>query len=636
MAGRIRRKRPPAPTFQHQEGPGAPTAEESGIASPNLARVESINHSDHSRAVATVPALLPGNVKQRTLLASKRKRKRPNASISTAATAHNESILVFPPTIFTDAIYSAGIRMAAAAEDADAASDDGEQAQALLVPHPNYIERDAGRLAKIWSKKDVESYHYQKLARTPSLTQTEQKLWSHCWAAKCAAVQHYPAEACRLLGIITRHVTETCSSDDEEINNNNSEPLVLNNHDRKRKKFKRSKTKQTIPVGEAEKVKIEKVQNMHVVKQKAPAFSKAQAMQEAKGDAARNGANVADGILQVEAAQNKMDWANALKRGVVRPGWNEYGELQAETVNDPDHVPCSRLLELLKCNRLTDDHAGQHKRLYNGLRSIPTDTDTVLTSLLQLCSPEGLYEMPLIVPYPVLKVVSTVPNNDDDKASTGQVTRTYKLEIGVYCNRLLFEVMTQNDLHIVMSALDEGSYCITQPIHLPPMAKEPAFRSCPYPTVVFDEDEPDDEDTNNNNGNNDATDKDDVHMMQSTRDDSTISAFTPRGLLKLLESEGNDISNWPDIARIIEPSLQVSLMLHQIHGVCWMVQMEHLEGFGINSLIWEEREFADGGKFYYSPAVGQARLSLGGKQGKLPVTKGGILSDEMGLGVRKM
>jgi hypothetical protein len=123
--------------------------------------------------------------------------------------------------------------------------------------------------------------------------------------------------------------------------------------------------------------------------------------------------------------------------------------------------------------------------------------------------------------------------------------------------------------------------------------------------------------------------------MQSTRDDSTVSAFTPRGLLKLLESEGNDISNWPDIAKIIEPSLQVNLMLHQIHGVCWMVQMEHLEGFGINSLVWEEREFADGGKWYYSPAVGQARLSLGGKLGKPPVMKGGILSDEMGLGVRK-
>jgi hypothetical protein len=357
-------------------------------------------------------------------------------------------------------------------------------------------------------------------------------------------------------------------------------------------------------------------------------------MQEAKGDAARNGAELTDGKLEVEAAQNKIDWANALKRGAVRPGWDVNGELNAETVNDPDYFLCSRLLELLKSNRLSDNHAGQRKSLYNGLRSIPTDTVTVLTSLLQLCSPVGFYEIPLIVPYPVLQLVSTVPIDDDD--SSCMVTRTYQLQIGVYCNRLLFEIMTEADLHIVMSALDEGSYRITEPIHLPPTAKEPAFCSSPYPTVVFDDEEDDSDDSHNNDDdrNNDSTDKDDVHMMQSTRDDSTVSAFTPRGLLKLLESEGNDISNWPDIAKIIEPSLQVNLMLHQIHGVCWMVQMEHLEGFGINSLVWEEREFADGGKWYYSPAVGQARLSLGGKLGKPPVMKGGILSDEMGLGVR--
>jgi hypothetical protein len=67
-------------------------------------------------------------------------------------------------------------------------------------------------------------------------------------------------------------------------------------------------------------------------------------------------------------------------------------------------------------------------------------------------------------------------------------------------------------------------------------------------------------------------------------------------------------------------------MLHQKHAICWMVQMESLGGFGINSILWEEREFLEGGKYYYSPALGQIRLS------PPPVMKGGILADEQGLG----
>lgn len=41
-----------------------------------------------------------------------------------------------------------------------------------------------------------------------------------------------------------------------------------------------------------------------------------------------------------------------------------------------------------------------------------------------------------------------------------------------------------------------------------------------------------------------------------------------------------------------------------------MKQMEGLEGFGINSILWEEREFLDGGNYYYSPALGQIRLTM--------------------------
>lgn len=86
------------------------------------------------------------------------------------------------------------------------------------------------------------------------------------------------------------------------------------------------------------------------------------------------------------------------------------------------------------------------------------------------------------------------------------------------------------------------------------------------------------------------------------------------------------IPQFPKIAKAASPYLKLNLMEHQVHAVCWMTQMERLGGFGINSIIWEEREFLDGGKYYYSPALGQIRLS------RPPVTVGGCCADEMGLG----
>lgn len=76
------------------------------------------------------------------------------------------------------------------------------------------------------------------------------------------------------------------------------------------------------------------------------------------------------------------------------------------------------------------------------------------------------------------------------------------------------------------------------------------------------------------------------------------------------------------IANSVTSKLKLNLMLHQIHAICWMVQMESLGGFGINSILWEEREFWDGGKYYYSPALGQIRLRCP------PNMKGGLVSHD--------
>ena len=66
-------------------------------------------------------------------------------------------------------------------------------------------------------------------------------------------------------------------------------------------------------------------------------------------------------------------------------------------------------------------------------------------------------------------------------------------------------------------------------------------------------------------------------------------------------------------------------MPHQQHALSFMWKAEHLPGNGINGLLWEQREFPDGGNYYFSPVLGQLRLSLSDE----PV-RGGILADEMG------
>ena len=87
-------------------------------------------------------------------------------------------------------------------------------------------------------------------------------------------------------------------------------------------------------------------------------------------------------------------------------------------------------------------------------------------------------------------------------------------------------------------------------------------------------------------------------------------------------------SQWPQIEKQLQGKFKLDLLLHQQHAICWMMQMEHLQGaFGINSLLWEERTFPDGGKYYYSPAIGQLRLGA-----PPPHMKGGLLCDEQGLG----
>jgi len=284
-------------------------------------------------------------------------------------------------------------------------------------------------------------------------------------------------------------------------------------------------------------------------------------------------------------------------------------------MNDKEfYVPIPCLLDWLRNERGVQDLAADRmSSLYGGLRQIPTDASSVFEALIDLSDTKTLYKIPLITP---VAMASCIVENE-------KVGR-WKVRIGVYMNRLLPEVLTSSNLHCVMSSLDDDSYIVTEPLHIPPMTNDAVFESSKYPIVrlpglTYDDDI--DEDDMSTSSCEEKKEEDDAikdpTVLRATRVSKTISPFTPKGLLKLIENTGTDCSQYPRLAQSLSSYLKLDLMLHQQHCLCWMTQMEHLDGFGINSIIWEEREFLDGGKYYYSPALGQIRL------GKPPRTVGG-------------
>jgi len=324
-------------------------------------------------------------------------------------------------------------------------------------------------------------------------------------------------------------------------------------------------------------------------------------------------------------------WTEAKKAAPMKECWDQSdGGFIREALGtaSPRHdadgreffVPIPCLLAWSKGGGVKDMQAGRTRELYGGLRRVRTDATTVLESLADLSCPKSLYRIPLVTPYAAA-----------GRTGGGGGRIAWRVRIGVYMNRLLPEVLTAGTLHCVVSALDDGSYVVSEPLRVPPMrdAGDPAFESAKYPIVrmpgaKIDASEAIDVDADDDAsiGEEKKEDGDDVKMvdpavMGSTRESTTISPFTPRGYLKLIENTGSDISMYPELARSLSPYLKLDLMLHQRHALCWMTQMERLPGFGINSIIWEEREFLDGGKYYYSPALGQIRLN------RPPVTVGG-------------
>lgn len=209
-------------------------------------------------------------------------------------------------------------------------------------------------------------------------------------------------------------------------------------------------------------------------------------------------------------------------------------------------VPIICLLNWLKSDSIMDMQAGRTKELYNGLCHIPTDAQRILESLVDLSCPQSLYKIPLVTPY---AIASRCIVQQGSSSKT-----TWKVRIGVYMNRLLPEVLTAKNLHCVMSALDEDSYIVSEPLHVPALRDggDPVFKSSKYPIVrmprasdmdAIDVDAVDtDDDEEEKKMDDDDMMIQDPTVMGSTRETKTISPFTPQGYLKLLESTGNDLS----------------------------------------------------------------------------------------------
>ena len=463
----------------------------------------------------------------------------------------------------------------------------------------------------------------------PMLSELEATMWTQRHAAHAAAQRRFPMEAVRLLGTITLYF-------EERSEKGAFDKVGLLAMSRKASKLHRSRQISRFGIPRKPKACYDKF-----TKDITPKQALTEAMLEMDIEEGASLDFLPDDVrerLEKRSMEIRSSWKPIKNSQPLRECWHPYSgdfvkEALGDNVSDTEsHIPIETLASWAKNENgssgvtVIDRAEGRTASLYNGLRHVRTDAVSILDALLDLSHTTSLYEIPLITPVAVARTVKTI----------GDTSRTWKIRIGVYMNRLLPEVLTASTLHVIMSALDEGSFIVSEALHTPPMRNpaDPVFVSAKYPIVrvpgkgeIIEIDIDEDDMSVEEEKKTEDTDRIvDAAMMGASRDSRTISPFTTSGLLKLLESQGNVTTDWSDIAELLRPFLQLDLMLHQQHAVCWMRQMESLGGLGINSILWEERKFLDGGCYYYSPALGQIRL------GKPPSTVGGILSDMMGLG----
>jgi hypothetical protein len=370
------------------------------------------------------------------------------------------------------------------------------------------------------SSRYFSSSAYSRLL--PILTVEEGFAWCHKHAAHTAASRRYPLEAARLVGTITFHLQEQVQ--DKATT------------DKKRTGISTTTTVTGGPFAYYEQHSCGSSNKQKSLRKPPSAWTKycrsitqKQARDEAEDEESRK-------LWAVwKAEEIHSFWSSVVKSKPRKEGWNaEHGGLECVGY-DPNYVPLPALKKWIAKGGVTQaPQQPRSKELYNGLCSIPVDIRQVLEALTDLSNPTQLYQIPLVIPYPVVEPLPSDSNNTDELSFLN-----WRVVIGVYIHRLLPEIITMESLHVVMSALDSGSYRVTEPLHLPPFIdkKTAVFQSNPYPRVQWPLD-----------GSKITESKkpeifDLTAIEGSTREEPIISPFTVRGLLKLLESDGCDIQN---------------------------------------------------------------------------------------------
>ena len=580
------------------------------------------------------------------------------SSVSSSSTTRKPYQLRFPPTIFTNVIYSQGIQLAEPVE---------------ILPHDDH--HDSAAAAATITARVREDYYYKSRSdlttsqqkriasflplnprSSPILTPSEALLWGTKKAAESMTKSYFPVQTGRLLGTITRHVrisvkqqlqpqqqqqqqqqqpataTVNHSGDNVDIVN---PPFVVGTFSIARINPKLKGTK-LYPLSAAQAKKEALLLLLH-------------SSEDSSTAATKNNTATTTTRSQFIAQQLQDTWMDrVLVPGQQSPTWHSvHGYLLPEAVNDPSYVPLPLLekwltyydwTQVVAVGDSTTRNAEQQQQQQDDNNK--NDLESIFHALGELSTPHIVsYDLPMIICYPTVRPLykegvdmnddssDNNNNNNNNNSTLGRPAKRRKLEqdvnnndiweiqMAVYAHRSLPLILTESSVKTVMSALDIGSFRITEPLHLPPRPPQPTFGSCKFPVVTFDdendhEEHDDDANANDEKGENIKDEQVvDLTLQGTTRDENTLSAFSTAGFMKLLENTGTDTSNWPEIATKLQSSLTLELMLHQQHAVCWMVQMEELEGFGINSILWEEREYLDGGKFYYSPALGQIQLN---------------------------
>ena len=342
----------------------------------------------------------------------------------------------------------------------------------------------------------------------PCLTKIEAEMWCQKHAANTAVARRFPVEAVRLLGTISLEIQAV----------------------------QKGKKKDPMPPQKSNLSLIIPRPANYKFSERVKKISQKQAQTEATAEAQQQITSSDDlqpSLIFARGAEIQQQWAPIQSAPAHYETWHAKSGLLPLGQNDDKYIHLhdlkSWLQKGMKAGTLKDLKEGATKTLYGGLTKVPVSAMDILNALVDLSEPTPCgYGVPLLVAYP--RIVS----RPGKKKKANNIL--WKIQMGIYMHRLLPEVLTIQTLHTVMSALDEGSYTVSQPISLPPKGGE-VFASAPYPKVDMSWLE--------YGGQDDGSDVEiiDVDMEGGDRDELLISPFSTKGLLKLLENKGSDVSN---------------------------------------------------------------------------------------------